>query len=433
MEKQEDKGIEQKGMNRREFMKTGAVAVGAAVTSSLVLPGMVSRVAAKGRDHILIGRPNPTTGPIATFGEGTPWTDEKALAEINKDGGIYLKELGKKLPVKIKVLDTESNPTKAAEVAGRLIVKDKVDLMVFYHTPDTVNPVAGMCERYGVPGISLDCPVEPWLEGGPYKWNYHAFWRVDKDIIPTYVGMWEQVETNKVVGLLMANDPDGVSWSAAFKDILPSLGYKVIDVGRFPYGLQDFSSFIDRWKKEGVEIICGQLIPPDFVTAWRQCYRLGFIPKVATIGKAILFPSAVEALGGDLPNGLTTECWWSQHHPYASSLGGYTAKKLTDEWMAETGKQPLATLGYKFAGYEIAADALLRAGTLDKNKLIKAIGDTRINTIVGPVQYNEDHYSRTPLVGGQWVKGDKFPWNMNLVFTGEHPEIPTTGKMSAIR
>ncbi|MBW1721072.1 MAG: ABC transporter substrate-binding protein [Deltaproteobacteria bacterium] len=432
-EKRENKGVERKGMNRREFMKKGAIAVGAAVTSGLVFPGSARRAEAAKRDYILIGRPNPTTGPLASFGEGTPWTDERALAEINRDGGIYLKELGKKLPVKIKVVDTESNPTKAAEVASRLIVKDKVDLMVFYHTPDTVNPISSICERYRVPGISLDSPLEPWLEGGPYKWVFHAFWSVEKDIVPAYIGMWEKLNTNKVVGILMGNDPDGVSWSATFKKALEPRGYKVVDLGRFPYGMQDFSSFIDGWKKEKVEIILGNMIPPDFVTAWRQCHRLGFIPKAATIGKAILFPSAVAALGGDLPNGLTTEVWWSPHHPFSSSLAGYSAKELCDAWTKATGKQPLATLGYKYAGYEILADVLTRAGSLDKKKIRKAIAETRLNTMVGPIQYNEQNYSRTPVVGGQWVKGDKFPWEIKIVYNGEHPNIPLTGEIFPIR
>ena len=55
-------------ISRRDFMKTGAMAVGAAVTSGLVLPKIVKPAQAASRDHILIGRPNPSTGPIASFG-----------------------------------------------------------------------------------------------------------------------------------------------------------------------------------------------------------------------------------------------------------------------------------------------------------------------------------------------------------------------------
>jgi branched-chain amino acid transport system substrate-binding protein len=45
------------------------------------------------------------------------------------------------------------------------------------------------------------------------------------------------------------------------------------------------------------EIVTGVVIPPDFATFWTQAAQQGFRPKAASIGKAILFPSAVEALG----------------------------------------------------------------------------------------------------------------------------------------
>lgn len=52
------------------------------------------------KQYILIGRVNPTTGPLAGFGDGTPMVEEKAIEQINKDGGIFILELGKKLPIK---------------------------------------------------------------------------------------------------------------------------------------------------------------------------------------------------------------------------------------------------------------------------------------------------------------------------------------------
>ena len=67
------------------------------------------------------------------------------MAQINKDGGIYLKDLGKKLPIKIKSMDTESNPTKAAQAATKLILQDEVDLMIVLHThPGEENAFAWM-------------------------------------------------------------------------------------------------------------------------------------------------------------------------------------------------------------------------------------------------------------------------------------------------
>jgi branched-chain amino acid transport system substrate-binding protein len=113
-----------------------------------------------------------------------------------------------------------------------------------------------------------------------------------------------------------------------FTKRLVEKGYKVIDPGRFPHKTPDYTSFIDTWKKEKVEILTGVQPPPDFAAAWRQCFQQGFIPKMSTHGKPILFPSAVQAIGGNLPSGLTTCVWWSPHHPFKSSIAGYSAKDL---------------------------------------------------------------------------------------------------------
>jgi branched-chain amino acid transport system substrate-binding protein len=426
-----NKGRE-KGFTRREFLKTTGMA-GAALGASAVVPSFVKKAyAQQKKDFILIGHPNPSTGPLAGFGEASPWADEKAVEAINKAGGLFVKEYNKKVPVKLKMVDTESDPTKAAELASKLILGDKVDLMVVMHTPDTVNPVSAMCERYKMPCISLDNPVEPWLSGGPYKYSFHAFWTVDK-VTDLFTGLWEEYTSSgkcsKVVGGLYPNDPDGTAWVGVIGKKLPAMGYKFVDPGRFPYMQKDFTTMISMFKKENVEILTGCLIPPDWITVWKQCHQQGFIPKIATIAKACLFPADVNAQGGELPNGITTEVWWSPYHPFKSSLTGETPQALCDAWTTETKKPWTAPIGFKYAGFEIAADAIKRAQTLDKEKLREALAKTDLDTIVGHIKYNDKNYSETPLVAGQWVKGKKWPWELEIVSNKQAPSIKKTAEM----
>lgn len=431
-------------MTRREFLGTAGMAaalVAGAGAGILSLSGCAQKAPQGGggapaaskapeRDYLLIGRPTTATGPLAAFSEATPWAEERVLAAVNKDGGIYVAEAGKKLPVKIKVVDTESNPTKAAEVASKLILEDKVDLMVVFDTPDTVNPVSAMCERYQVPCIALNCPIEPWLTGGPYQWSFLAFWSVDS-VSNLYIGIWDELgdKTNRVVGGLWPNDVDGQNWARIFGEKLPARGYKFVDPGRFPYGTKDFSTIINKFRKEGVEILTGTMIAPDFATAWRQFHQQGFVPKVVTFGKAILFPADVAALGGNLPLGLTGEAFWTPAFPFKSSLTGESAQELCDAWTKDTGKQWTQPLGTRYAGMEIAVDALRRAQSLDKTKIRDAIAQTNLTTIIGPIKYNEKHYCETPIVGIQWVKGKRWPWEPEVIYNKQHPEIPKTAEM----
>jgi len=432
MNQGQEKPSTKNGITRRRFIKTTSVGATSAIIAGTGLPGWVRRAEAAKRDHILIGRCNPSTGSLAGFGEPSPLIDDKAVAIINKNGGLFIEEAGKKLPVKVKMLDTESDSTKAAELAARLILNDKIDIMIALHTPNMVNPISATCERYGVPCIGLDAPIEPWLPGGPYRWTYHAFWSVAQDFYPVCIGMWPQIKTNKTVGLVANNDPDGIGFGKVFKELLPAQGYKVVDPGTFPYGTRDFTSLINMWKKEKVEILFGNVITSDFVNCWRQCRQMGFAPRIATVARALLFPPAVEALGGNLAQGITTEVWWSPHHPFKSSLTDQSARDLCDEYTKAIGKQWSQPIGFKHAAYEILADTLLRAKTLKKSHIIKALADTKMDTIVGPIEYNDKHYSRTPLVGGQWIKGREFPWELKLVYNGEHPDIPLTGEIKPV-
>ena len=423
----EKKLSKKEGMTRREFIKKAGYTGAALGVSTLARPVF----AAEKRDYILIGRPNPTSGPLSAFGEASPWVDERALAEINKDGGIFIKEAGKKLPVRIKIVDTESDPSKTADIASKLILQDHVDLMIVLHTPATVNPTSAMCERYQVPCIASDAPIESWLTGGPYKWSYNFFFTVPQ-IRESFISMWDSVadKTDKIVGGLWPNDPDGKTYAEMFTKRLLEKGYKVVDAGRFPPGTLDYTSFIELWKKEKVDILTSIQAPPDFAAAWRQCHQQGFIPKMATGGKPILFPSAVQALGGNLANGLTVCVWWSPYHPFKSSLAGYSAKVLCDAWTEKTGRQWTQPLGFIYATYEVAADVLKRAGTLNKEKIGEAIAQTNLNTIVGPIKYNKENFSRTPMVGGQWVKGKgKWPWEIEIVENNQHPEIKKTAEL----
>ena len=420
-----------KNITRREFIKKVGKST-AAVGVASMMPRLVKPARAAKRDHILIGYINPSTGGLAAFGEPSPWADERAMKKINENGGIYLKEYGKRFPVRWKLVDTESNPTKAAELASKLILDDKVDLVMPCHTPDTVNPASAIAERFRVPCIAIDAPVEDWLAGGPYQWSFLHFWSADHDITNVFFGIWDQIETNKVVGGLWPNDFDGVHWAEVFGELGPKMGYKIIDKGRFPFLQKDFSAHINAFKKANVEIVTGVLIPPDFATALRQFRQSGFNPKVITMAKAILFPSAVEALGGDLGEGLTTELWWSPHHPFKSSLTTETTKQLCDAWEMETKRQWTPPIGYKHSGWELVNDVYFRAGTLDKEKVRNAIAETNLHTIVGPVRYNDKNYSRTPLVGAQWTKGDKWKWEQKIVYNKEHENIPLTGSLKPI-
>jgi branched-chain amino acid transport system substrate-binding protein len=413
------------GIDRRTLL---GWSVGGAV--GLALPGCKKSADTVGGGgggdtrEVVIGYVSPQTGPLAAFSAADEFITDRVVKAL--DAKAIMVD-GKKARFRVKRVDSQSNPTKAGEVAGALISGDKVDLVVVGHTPETTNPVAAVCEKNRTPCISSLAPISPWLAGGPYEWTFHFFWDLG-DIIKVFTGMWDKLPTNKVVGALWPNDGDGTAWRPEFTKALAAKGYTVVDPGPYPNLTTDFTVFIQKWKEAGAEILTGVPIPPDWAACWRQCNQQGYKPKIASIGKAILFPAAVEALGNNLAEGLSSEIWWSPAHPFKSSLTGETASQL----VAAFPQQWAQPLGFVYALFEIAGDVLARAQSTDKEKVKKALAATKLDTMVGLVQFDDQHVGRTPLVGGQWTKGDKYPWDLRVVYNDTAPAIPKTAELKAI-
>jgi branched-chain amino acid transport system substrate-binding protein len=370
------------------------------------------------------------------FGEADKWTVEQ-MKQSFKDG---ITVAGKKYMVEILIKDSQSNPNRAAEVASDLILKDKITLMVVTSTPDTTNPVCDVCELNEMPCISTNCPWQPWFfgrKGDPAKgfvWTHHFFWGLE-DVIGNFTNGWKSLKTNKKVGGLFPNDADGNAWgdkALGFPKPLTEMGFSLTDPGRYQNGTQDFSAQIAAFKKEGVDIITGVMIPPDAKTFLTQAKQQGLNPKAITLGKALLFPVGIEALG-DLGAGLSTEVWWSPSHPFTSSLTKQSAKDLAAAYEKGSNKQWTQPVGFAHALFEVAADTFKRAKSTKPADLRDAIAATDMDTIVGHVKWGGPgpfkNVSKTPLVLGQWVKGSKFKYDLVIVNNELAKKIPTGGSL----
>lgn len=385
---------------------------------------------------IKLGFVTPQTGPLAIFAEPDAFVLDQVRRKIQ--GGIMIQ--GARHDVEIIVKDSQSSSNRAASVAQELIFNDEVDILMATSTPDTTNPVADQAELNEVPCITNDTPWQPHFfgrQGDPnvgFEWTYHFFWGLE-DIISTFTGMWGQLDTDKVVGALWPNDPDGNAWgdpNLGFPPVLEEKGFDLVDTGRFQSMTDDFSSQISAFKKAGVDIVTGVVVPPDFTTFWTQAAQQGFTPKVATVAKASEFPQAVGTLG-ERAHGLSVEVWWSPDHPFASGMTGQSSAELAAAYEAATGNPWTMPLGFKHSLFEVALDALGRAQSTDPADIRDAIAATKYNSIVGPIDFSAGpvpNIAKTPLVGGQWQMQNGKP--MLQIVEANDTDIATQAEMFAI-
>lgn len=424
-------------INRRELLKTAAATSAVAGLSGLPMPAIAQGSA------IRLGYVSPQTGPLAAFAEADSFIIDGFKAAAKAAG----------MDVEVIVKDSQSNPNRAAEVARELIVDEEINLMLVASTPETTNPVTTTCEAEEMPCISTVAPWQPWFigqqanPGDPASWkpfnsSFHFFWGLE-DVIAVFTNMWAQVETNKSVGGLFPNDGDGNAWgdpNVGFPPVLAKQGYTLTDPGRYQNLTDDFSAQINAFKQAKAEIITGVMIPPDFTTFWNQAKQQGFTPKVASIGKAILFPQAVEALGNAGHN-LSSEVWWSPSHPFKSSLTGASSAELAAGFTEATKRPWTQPIGFVHALFEVAADVMKRAkDPTNAAAVVEAIAATKLDTIVGPLAWDganlppfaAKNVAKTPLVGGQWRLKDAGGYDLVITDNTTAPNIPTGGKMEPI-
>jgi len=424
-------------VSRRDFVKRAAAGAG-----GLALAGNMSSAFAQASDVIKIGFVSPRTGPLGGFGEGDPYVlglARKALANGLTAGG-------KKYKVELIDKDSQSDPSRASQLAKALINSDNIDLMLTTSTPEVVNPVSDACEAAGVPCVSTILPWEAWYFGrgakpgqpSPFKWTYHFSFGV-AEFAKAYISLWSngQVQTNKKVGVMFPNDADGNALREHMIPILEKGGFTVFDPGGYEDGTTDYSAQIAKYKDANVQIFTGVPIPPDFATFWRQSAQLGFAKtvKIQSIAKTGLFPSQMEALGS-LAFNIASLCYWHPTFPYKSPLTGGTSQELADGYEKSASRQWNQQLGATQSLLDAGTEAL-KATSDPKNKaeVAKTLSHFKATTAVGVVDWGKGPVPNvypTPLIGAQWVKakaGSKYKLDLVIVDNADDPNVPIGAKL----
>jgi branched-chain amino acid transport system substrate-binding protein len=406
--------------------------------------------------EILIGDVANYAGPYAVWGQEVTFGAKAAFEDINKQGGVFVKEYGKKLPVKWITRDAQSDMLKVAPLTEDLILREKVNFLgPHMETPPMRQGLAMMAEKHKVPAV-VGCGVfESFQEmrktaPAPWKYTWTFSFHIGapypkgdfRENAPAYLlgptlfaalGTYAD-KTNKKIGLFALDDPDGRVWYPGFVDVAKKIGYDCYGAdklfGIFPMGTTDFTPLIQEWKNYGVEILWGNCPGPDFGTLWRQCRVLGFKPKVVFATRAAMHYFDIQSWGGDLPQGIMTEIFWNPAIKNAAGIGNTTPQSLVERWYKATGKPLNWGIGWDYLGAQILLHAIEKAGTLDREAVNKAIGETDMKTIFGRVLFDKETQNHGfPCYVGQWRKTDKpWKWECPVVFS-QDPNMPTTAEV----
>jgi branched-chain amino acid transport system substrate-binding protein len=348
---------------------------------------------------IRVGAAVSFTGGFASGGLESKFGYEQAVADINKEGGVYVKEFNKKIPLELIIEDDESDSTKCV---ARLEKMHSVDKVVAYLGPygsTLCAAAAGIAEKNKVPILAVSFSLlAPHQQG--YKYLFSPFAKTDTGLEAIFatIDTLPKAQRPSNVAIFAEKTDWGEELIRLTPDSAKKRGYALVVEKSYAVGTKDYSSLIIAAKSANAEIVIGVPTPPDGIALMRQIKELDYNPKVVIFWRAAGTPLWAANLkqDGDYVGYCSN---WDHNFKYPGCA------ELVAAYKAKHNKLPAVTVGVTYSCVQILADAIKRAGSLEKNKIRDAVATADMTTVQGPVKFRADGVGITPVAIMQWQKG----------------------------
>jgi branched-chain amino acid transport system substrate-binding protein len=354
------------------------------------------------KKEIVVGAHLPLTGALAMQSVEQRWAYEQAVKDVNKSGGIYVKQYGRKLPVRLIVIDDETDPVKASKAVKELVLQRKVDLLL-----------SGCTAVYGVlPGLAAAERLQKYYHATTiwipdflkydFKWGTMFFCDFSKDADIIYK-VWDALPEDrcpKKIGVFCEATNDGEQTGALWKAFAEKHGYEIVLREAITPGDKDFAEQILKAKSAGVDAVLLMCNMEETVTFVRQMKKVDFSVKYLMTIKGGWSQEFSKSLGAEADYVLC-DGFWSMDLPFNG------AKALGEQHMKEFGKRSVG-VGMYYALCQILWQGIEKAGTLNSSSVREAILDNTFETVMGRVDYDEKGVAVFPLTLQQWWKGKQY-------------------------
>ena len=357
---------------------------------------------------IKIGGAVPLTGRVANGGTQSKDGYELAVEHINADGGVYVKEFGKKIPIELFLLDDESDPVKTVSRLETLYSAQNVDVYLggagsFLHAA-----AAGIAEKNKVPYIGVAFSLNAIHQQG-YTYLFSPYVKTPAHSSAFFDALDHVVGAQKPkIAILVRSDDWGAETSTIYSAEAAKRGYEVVINEKYSPAIKDFTPLILKAKAAGAEVLLGEPIEPHGIAIIKQMKELDWNVKFIGWVRAPSASTFGEALGELSDYVLGSESW----HPDATWPGN---ARLVADYNQKHGKDPAVVVGAAYASIQIVADAIERAGTLDRDSIRDAMAATDMMTVEGPIKFRADGTSTAISHGYQWIDNKLvlvWPWDM---------------------
>jgi branched-chain amino acid transport system substrate-binding protein len=404
------------GLSRRRFLRDAALtSVGLIVAACAPSPTEPAEKPAEApaeapvaegpptKEKIIIGASRPLSGPYAFFEENAfgpiykMWVDE-----VNKNGGIAVKEYDKQLPVEMLVYDDKSDLGTMTRLLEKLILEDKVDFVFSPASTAFVFAAGAVANRHGYIFQSAEggaTTIRDMIPGMPYFFQVIQF--SDHYQIPTLAQILKD-EGVKSAAIVFIEDLHGIEYSGVATRELNKQGIEVKMVKSAPPDIKDMSAILKEAKSLEVDAYLSFTYPDTNFLTTGQMMELGINFNAILFGPGANFEVYKTIFGAEVIEGVLGEGAWNP-----KSTPG--TKEFYDKFVARYDPGILDWWGHVmyWGALQFFQQAIEKAGTLDQKTIRDIMVAEKFDTVLGSTWYDNQLLSVESHPGeiGQWQDG----------------------------
>lgn len=348
-------------------------------------------------EPIRIGISLPLTGEFSEPGKAAKQGYEVWAKHVNASGGV----LGRK--VELVIRDDASKQNLVVSDYNQLISRERVDLLLGTFSSLLNLPASAVAERNQMVFVEPAGGAPELFERG-FKFLFFSQQAVSDrqgDLFVDYILGLPEGERPKTAAYPSVDDPFALPVLDAIRAKLEAAGIQTVYKTTYPLDTTNFDSVANSVKAAEPDLVVNGATFADGVGFVRAMNKVGFDP-------AYFFQTSAPSFADQYANGVGVEntegtFFAVSHTPEASTPGN---QEFVQTHRDMFGAEPAEDAADAYASAEVLAAAVEAVGsTEDQRKLADWLHENEVETILGPLSWDDLGRPQGEFMIGQWQSG----------------------------
>jgi len=346
---------------------------------------------------ITIGISLPLTGDFSQPGTQAKRGYEVWADMVNEQGGILGRD------VKLKITDDASNQDTVVADYTRLITQDKVDLVLGTFSSLLNFPASAVAEKNQMVFVEpAGGAPEMFTRGFKYLFfAQQATAQHQADIFVKYIEGLPESARPKTAAYPTQDDPFTRPVIESMQKQLEGMGVKTVYSEVYPADTTNFQSTAVTIAGKKPDLIAQGAVFEDGIGLVRSLQQVGYTPKM-------LFQTSAPSNAGQYSSGIgeanTDGVFYtvSWNENAETPNNAEFVKAYADAYENET---PAEDAADAFAAAEVLQKGVEEVGSIDQTKIADYLHENEVETILGPLTWDETGAPQSEFLLAQWQDG----------------------------